>query len=236
VPATAAIPQLESVRRNRLSEQVAEQLENFIVHSLKAGDKLPAERQLAESFGVSRSSIREAIRTLELIGLVASRQGMGTVVCDESDSPVVNPIAGVLMQKRRMLAELLEVRKIIEPPLAARAAAHITPKQIADLDELVRQQREKLALGESTVDADSKFHYAIAQAADNAVMLKAVDVLMGLLRETREKSLQTQGRPGKSFRAHERIVNALRRRDAAGAEKAMRDHIEGIGKIVLHQF
>lgn len=236
MPATAAIPQLESVRRNRLSEQVAEQLENFIVHNLKAGDKLPAERQLAESFGVSRSSIREAIRTLELIGLVESRQGMGTVVCDESDSPVVSPIASVLMQRRRMLAELLDVRKIIEPPLAARAAAHITPKQIAHLDELVRQQREKLALGESTVDADSKFHYAIAQAADNAVMLKALDVLMGLLRETREKSLQTQGRPGKSFRAHERIVNALRRRDAAGAEKAMRDHIEGIGKIVLHQF
>jgi GntR family transcriptional repressor for pyruvate dehydrogenase complex len=209
-------------------------LESFILHNLKAGDRLPAERQLAETFGVSRSSIREAIRRLELIGLVEPRQGMGTVVCDESDSPVVNPIAGVLMQKRKMLAELLDVRKIIEPPLAARAAAHITPEEIGRLDELVKRQRDKLSLGESTVDADAEFHYAIAKATDNAVILKVLDVLMDLLRETREKSLQTLGRPGKSVRAHERIVDALRRRDALGAEKAMRDHIEGVEKIVLH--
>lgn len=236
MPASAAIPQLESVRRNRLSEQVAEQLEAFILHNLKAGDKLPPERQLAETFGVSRSSIREAIRRLELIGLVEPRQGMGTVVRDESSTPVVNPLAGVLMQKRRMLAELLDVRKIIEPPLAARAAAHVTPEQIEHLNELVARQRTLLAKGESTVDADSEFHYAIAQAADNAVILKVLDVLMDLLRETREKTLQAQGRPGKSIRAHERIVDALRRRDAQGAETAMRQHIQGIELIVLHQF
>lgn len=234
--ATAAIPQLESVRRNKLSEQVAEQLEHFILHTLKPGDKLPPERQLAESFGVSRSSVREAIRRLELIGLVEPRQGMGTVVRDDSSDPVVNPLAAVLMQKRKLLGELLDVRKIIEPPIAERAATHATPEQIAHLDALVQRQRELLALGESTVDADSEFHYAIAKAADNTVILKALDVLMDLLRETRQRTLQVQGRPGKSIRAHERIVDALRRRDAKGAEKAMRDHIEAIEKIVLHQF
>jgi GntR family transcriptional regulator, transcriptional repressor for pyruvate dehydrogenase complex len=236
VPAAAAIPQLESVRRNRLSEQVAEQLQHFILHTLKPGDKLPPERQLAESFGVSRSSVREAIRALELIGLVEPRQGMGTVIRDDSADPSVNPLTSVLMQKRRMLAELLDVRSIVEPPLARRAASHATPEQIARLDELVRRQREKLARGESTIDEDSEFHYAIATAANNAVILKVLDVLMDLLRETRERTLQVQGRPQKSIRAHELIVDAIRRRDPKGAEQAMRDHIADIKKIVLHQF
>jgi GntR family transcriptional repressor for pyruvate dehydrogenase complex len=225
--------EFEAVRRNRIYEEVAKRLERLILEEMRSGDKLPPERQLAEMFSVSRSSIREAIRTLEMMGLVARRQGAGTVVRELSAESIVVPISNVLMRKRESVAELLDVRKMIEPPLAARAALHATADEIAELEEILRRQGEKVGRGELTIDEDSEFHYGIALAADNTVVLQVLDVLMDLLRETRERSLQVEGRLQKSFAGHQRILAALKRRDAAAAEAAMRRHVEDVEQIVL---
>jgi len=89
--------------------------------------------------------------------------------------------------------------------------------------------------GELAIDEDTEFHYAIARAAKNSVVLKVLDVFMDLLRESREKSLQVQGRLQKSLDGHRQILHAIQRRDSAGAENAMRRHIERIESIVLDQ-
>ncbi len=225
--------QLEAIRKNRVYEAVAKRIERLIVEEMKPGDKLPPERQLAESFNVSRSSIRDAIRTLEAMGLVEPRQGAGTVIRELSHDSVVTPISSVLLRKRQMVSELLDVRKIIEPPLAARAAQHATAEELAEMEAILRRQGEKVARGELAVEEDTEFHYSIALAADNSVVLKLLDVLMDLLRDTRERSLQVAGRLQKSFSGHQRILAALKRRDAAAAEKAMRQHIRDIEEIVL---
>src|SRR5205085_7934992 len=108
MPASAAANvKFDIVRRNRLYEEVARQIETMIVEQMKPGDMLPPERQLAEKFGVSRSSIRDAIRRLEHIGLVEPRQGSGTVVRELSADAVVNPLSAVLRQKRTLVSELL---------------------------------------------------------------------------------------------------------------------------------
>jgi GntR family transcriptional repressor for pyruvate dehydrogenase complex len=225
---------LTAVRRTRVYEGVAKQLQQLIEEGLlKPGDMLPPERELAERFGVSRSSVRDAIRTLELVGMVEARQGEGTVVADASPDALVVPLAHILLRKREMVGELLEVRRMIEPPLAARAAANAKPEDIAQLDDILRRQQEKTRRGEATVEEDSEFHYAIALAAGNSVVRRVVDVLMDLLRESRVRSLQVRGRPEKSLGGHRRIVEAIRRGDAASAETAMRRHLEEIGKVVL---
>ncbi len=226
--------EFEAVRKTRVCEEVAGQIERLIADGrLKPGDRLPPERELVEMFDVSRSSVREAIRTLQLMGLVEPRQGDGTVVCDLSPASLASPLASMLVRKRTLLAELLEVRKIIEPPLAARAATRASPEEVAHLERILERQKEKMLRGEMTIDEDSEFHDALAAAARNSVVLKVLDVLMDLLRESRQRSLQVEGRLQKSFAGHRRIVNAIKRRDAAAAQAAMSRHLEEIEEIVL---
>jgi GntR family transcriptional repressor for pyruvate dehydrogenase complex len=226
--------EFEAVRKTKLYEEVAKQIERLIVEGgLKSGDKLPPERELAEMFQVSRSSLRDAIRTLELTGLLEPRQGEGTVVCDLSADLLVNPLANMLTRKRELVAELLDVRKMLEPPLAARAAAHASPEEIAYLEDILRRQKERVRRGELAIEEDSEFHYTIAIAAKNSVVQKVLDVLMDLLRTSRERSLQVEGRRQRSLEGHRRILKAIRQRDSTAAERAMRRHLKEIEEIVL---
>jgi len=228
-------PGLEAIPRSRVYTKVAEQLQAHIINKLKPGDMLPPERELVRRFGVSRSSIRDAIRSLEIVGLLEPRQGVGTVVRDASADAVVGPVAGALLQKRKVINELLDVRMIIEPALARRAALHASIGQIAEMQAILSRQEEKVRRGELATEEDSAFHYTIALAADNSVMLKLVNVLMDLLRETRERSLQVGGRQEKSLAGHRRILAALKQGDAAASEAAMRRHLLEIEKIVLQK-
>jgi GntR family transcriptional repressor for pyruvate dehydrogenase complex len=223
----------EAVRKNRVHEEVAKQIEALILQKMRPGDKLPAERELAELLGVSRSSIRDAIRRLELMGLVEPRQGAGTVVREISPDALVNPLANVIQHKRQLVGELLDFRRMLEPPLAARAATHASAEDVAAMEEILRRQSAKVRGGDVAVEEDSEFHYRIAMASGNSVVLKVVDIVMDLLRETRERSLQSQGRPQKSLAGHRRILSAIRRRDPAAAQAAMRQHIADVEKMVL---
>ncbi len=215
--------------------EVARRLRDHILHELKPGDMLPPERELVRRFRVSRSSIRDAIRSLEAVGLLSPRQGVGTVVCDLVSDTVVSPVANALLQKRTTLGEVLEVRMIIEPALAARAALRATPEQIAEMEAILARQEDKLLAGELSIEEDSSFHHDIALAADNAVILKVVRVLMDLLRESRQRSLQAPERQRKSLAGHQRILAALKQRDAASAEAAMRQHLLEVEQIVLQR-
>ncbi len=223
-----------AVRKTRVFEDVARQIQRLILDGvLRPGQLLPPESQLAARFGVSRTSVRDAIRTLELSGLVVARHGEGNVVADVSPETLVAPLATLLLRKRKLVAELLDVRKILEPALAARAAVHASEADLAHLEDVLRRQRERAARGESTVEEDSEFHYAIALAAGNSVVRKLLDVLMGLLRETRARSLQVEGRLQRSLAGHRRVLDAIERRDAPAAERAVRQHLEEIEAMVM---
>jgi len=225
----------EAIRKNKVYEEVARQIERLILKKLQPGDKLPSERELAEMLGVSRSSIRDAIRSLELMGLVEPRQGAGTIVCEVSAESLVNPLSNLLVRQRQQVSELLDFRKMLEPPLAARAATHASDEEVAEMEEILRRQDEKLRLGRLAIEEDSEFHYSVAMASGNTVVLKVLDILMDLLRETRERSLQLDGRPAKSLAGHRRILAAIKRHDGEAAKAAMRRHIEDIEEIVLSE-
>jgi GntR family transcriptional regulator, transcriptional repressor for pyruvate dehydrogenase complex len=226
----------EVVRRNKVYEEVAKQIERLILKKLKPGDKLPSERELAEMLQVSRSSIRDAIRSLELMGRVEPRQGAGTVVREISAESLVNPFANALKRRQELVSELLDFRKMLEPPLAARAASRASAEEISEMEEILLRQEEKQGHGDAAIAEDAEFHYNVALASGNSVVLKVLDILMDLLRETRERSLQVEGRPQKSLAGHRRIVAAIKRHDAEGAKAAMRRHIEDIEEIVLDKF
>jgi len=224
------------IRRNKVYEEVAKQIERLILKKLRPGDKLPSERELAEMLQVSRSSIRDAIRGLELMGLVEPRQGAGTIVREVSAESLVNPFANALKHRQELVSELLDFRKMLEPPLAARAATHASPEEISEMEEILQRQEATLSRGEASIAEDAEFHYSIALASGNSVVLKVLDILMDLLRETRERSLQLKGRPQKSLAGHRRILAAIKRHDAEAAKAAMRRHIEDVEEIVLEKF
>jgi GntR family transcriptional repressor for pyruvate dehydrogenase complex len=236
VPEETVKSEFESIRRNKVYEEVARQLERMILKKLRPGDKLPSERELAEGLGVSRSSIRDAIRSLELVGLVEPRQGSGTVVREVSADTLMNPLTNVLRHKMELVSELLDFRKMLEPPLAARAATHASEEELVEMEEILRRQDSKFSRGEPAIEEDSEFHYSIAMASGNSVVLKVLDVLMDLLRDTRERSLQLEGRPQKSLAGHRKILIAIKKRDAEAAKAAMRRHIEDVEEIVLNEF
>jgi GntR family transcriptional regulator, transcriptional repressor for pyruvate dehydrogenase complex len=223
----------EVIRRNKVYEEVAQQIERLILKKLRPGDKLPSERELAEMLGVSRSSIRDAIRGLELMGIVEPRQGAGTIVREISSDSAINPFGNALKRRRESVSELLDFRKMLEPPLAARAATHASADEISEMEEILQRQEAKHTRGESAVAEDSEFHYSVALASGNSVVLKVLDILMDLLRDTRERSLQVEGRAQKSLAGHRRILAAIKRHDAEAAKAAMRRHIEDVEEIVL---
>lgn len=222
----------EAIPRSKVYQEVARQLERHIAEQLRPGELLPPERQLVEMLGVSRGSIRDAIRSLELKGLLEPRQGIGTIVCKLEDA-VATPLARALVDQRKLVAELIDVRQMIEPPLAARAARYASPGDIAEMEDILSRQQAKLRQHELAVEEDSEFHYSIALASNNSAVLKLVDVLMDLLRETRQHSLQGKGRQEKSLAGHRRILSALKRQDSAAAELAMRRHLQEIENIAL---
>jgi GntR family transcriptional repressor for pyruvate dehydrogenase complex len=228
--------EFEIVRRNRVYEEVAKQIERLILKKLQPGDKLPSERDLAEMLRVSRGSIRDAIRSLELLGLVEARQGTGTIVRETSENALTHPFANALKRRKELVGELLDFRKMLEPPLAARAATHASSEEVLEMEDILRRQEEKQRQGDAAVAEDAEFHYSIALASGNSVVLKVIDTVMDLLRDTRARSLQVEGRPYKSLNGHRRILAAIKRHDAEAAKAAMRRHLEDVEEIVLNKF
>jgi GntR family transcriptional repressor for pyruvate dehydrogenase complex len=225
---------LEPVRRSRIYEHIVGQIQALISDGkLKPGDQLPPERTLAETFKVSRTSVREALRALELSGLIEGRQGGGTFVRTPSSADLVQPLASALLAGRRELLNVLEVREIVEPAVSRLAAERATAEQVAELEAIVARQAEKLARGESFPEEDEAFHQTIVRAADNPILLRLLNVAMDLLRESRERQFQGGDRPARSLAGHRRILEAIKRRDGEAAYQATVEHISQIRQRLL---
>lgn len=232
-PAPAVDWEALSPRPVRLSESVAARLEGMIVSGeLAPGRRLPSERDLARMLGVSRGLVREAIHELALKGLVHRRQGRGTEVRGPYRSEFTSAIVGYLTQHAREVAELLDFREALEPPIAARAAERATG---ADVQRLHRISARLEAEGdpERAADLDAEFHHAIALATRNHVLVKLVETSMEALNQTRRRNLQTPERRQMSREAHRVILAAIEAGDAAIAEQAMTNHIRGVASLLM---
>lgn len=224
---------IQPIRKTRVAEEVADRIRVLILDGTFAtGWPLPAERQLAERFGVSRGSIRDAFRMLETIGLLETRHGQGTFPRELDVNRLVAPLASVLTYRHDLQDELLDVRRMFEPAVARAAAARVTDDDLADLQRILDTQKRKLKSGRSTIVEDTAFHAVLARATRNRAVMRIMETLNNLLVESRTLTLKQKGRPERSLRGHEAVVAALRRRDADGAARAMHAHIDQIATIV----
>src|SRR5438477_7127531 len=222
------------VRSTRIYEEIVRQIKGmFSEGRLKSGDQLPPERDLAEKFLVSRTSVREALRALESVGLIEIRPGEGTFVREISVDALVEPLALVLLSQREMIGELFEARRLLEPTIAGLAARRAAREEVQEMERLLDEQAKEIAAGNTGLAQDAAFHAAIGTAAHNRAITRIVHALMDLLGQSREESIGTPGRPTRSHEDHRRILEAIRGGDVAAAERAMLDHVVAVEGLVL---
>jgi GntR family transcriptional repressor for pyruvate dehydrogenase complex len=200
--------------------------------TFKRDHPLPSERTLAERMHVSRGSVRDAIRRLEVVGLLETRHGQGTFLRELSVDHLVTPISSVLAFNRARQSDLMDVRRVFEPAVAGMAAARATSSDLEEIGRILAAQRRKLRSGETTIAEDTAFHAAVARATHNPVIVAIMETLNDLLVDSRVRTLQQRGRPLKSLRGHTSVVDALRRRDAQRAADAMRAHLDQIAALL----
>jgi GntR family transcriptional repressor for pyruvate dehydrogenase complex len=218
------------VRTSRLYEQIVQQIEESVLKgTLKPGDQLPAERELAQQLGVSRTAVREAVKTLREKGLVEAYSGRGTFITDGTSQAARQSFdLMVKIGQQEGSPHLAELRLILEPGIAALAAVRVEEEDLEAMRDAVavmdRAQRDP----EAYIEADLDFHLALAEAAANPLILSLIDSIVGLLREQRIRIFNVEGGPQRGQIHHKRILDAMERRDPEMARNAMRAHLEQV--------
>ena len=217
----------KTVRTSRLYEQIVQQVEESILSGqLKPGDQLPAERELAVRFGVSRTAVREAVKCLREKGLVEAYTGRGTFVTNGTSQAMRQSLdLMVRVNQAEGSSHLAELRLLLEPGIAALATGRIEAQLLATMHEAVEAMDRGLSDPEAYIEADLDFHLALAEAADNPMVLSLLDSIVGLLREQRSKIFEVDGGPERGQYHHKRILAAIERGDAEAAREAMRAHL-----------
>jgi len=218
------------VRTSRLYEQIVQQIEESILEGrLKPGDQLPAERELAQQFGVSRTAVREAVKALREKGLVEAYTGRGTFVTDGTSQAIRQSLD--LMAKIGQpdgSTHLAEVRAILEPEIAALAATRAEEQHIATMREACAVMERTKHDPDAFIEADLDFHLSLAEAAANPIILSLIDSIVGLLREQRMRIFNVDGGPERGQFHHKRILEAMERRDPKMAREAMQAHLQQV--------
>jgi GntR family transcriptional repressor for pyruvate dehydrogenase complex len=195
---------------------------------LGPGDRLPAERELAATMGVSRSSLREALRALTVLGVTDMRHGTGTYVSSLEPDLLVRPLSFVLSLSDGGFDQLFEARKVVEPAIAALAAQRIDDTTLDRLDALAMRAGAVVESAEAFLVADVELHDAIRQAARNAILGRFMESIQALAVASRKTTGSRREVREQSVRDHEAIVAALRAREPDGAADAMHRHLDNV--------
>jgi GntR family transcriptional regulator, transcriptional repressor for pyruvate dehydrogenase complex len=225
---------LKAVIKKRAYEDIVGQIRHLIQKGkLKRGDQLPTERELSESFKVSRATVREAILSLETMNLVDRRQGDGTYVIALSEEALVQPLAASLFHEKDDLIDIFYVRKIVEPEVARLATENPIAEDVAELEKILQEQEKKVISEENPIQSDTDFHHLLARMARNRVLERLSLALFDLLSKTREAYLQSDERKQKSLRGHHDILAAIKNGNGMAARQAMRKHLEEVERILF---
>lgn len=215
------------------SQRIVAQIRDLISSgTLKPGDKLPSERELAIKLNVSRVSLREAFKTLAAMGLVEVKRGQGVFILETNMETVISQFAGMLLFKKDEVLQLFEVRKTMEVQAVRWASERAGQDEIKQLLQLVNEAKSHVK--DSSVDYevarrhDVLFHETIFKAAKNVVLIRVMNSLLDIFEEARTKTLAIPGRAAKSIYDHDRIAEAIACRDADKAGQEMYKHIEDV--------
>ena len=219
----------EVVSRSTLPEEIANRLLDQIqAQRLRPGDKLPAERNLAQMMEVSRPVLREALRALALMRVVDIRQGDGTYITSLEPQQLISHLDFVFSKDSIALVQLLEARRVIETGNVRLAAVRVTDEELVALEGRLGSMAECIDDPGRFSELDIDMHTAVCAAANNFLLLQFMNIISTLGRVSRERTGGLRAVRESALLDHRRILEALRRRDPDAAEAAMRDHLDHV--------
>lgn len=231
----------QRIQSRKLSDDIMEQLESMIIDgTLLAGQKLPAERELAEKFAVSRPSIREAIQKLEAKNLVHRKQGGGTFVKQQFNALVTDPLLALLAARPETQFDLLEFRHALEGMAAYYAALRGQPDDYTALKQALTNLPTDAELADKCIEAEAlvKFYLTMALAAHNVVLLHVMRSLQSLLKDNIQRNLEVLATEPAAqpyiIKQRENIVQAILQRDPEQARHASNEHLAYIEETLLN--
>ncbi|MEW6545793.1 MAG: FadR/GntR family transcriptional regulator [Bacillota bacterium] len=217
------------IERDILAVKVARQIVSMIsTGRLKAGDRLPPERELASELGVGRPAVREALRALQMMNILEVRHGDGTYVTSLQPGSLIEPYRMFLSLGVMTIEHLFEARRVLEAAVAEFAAQRITQDELAALRKCISQAAEALDDPRRFLEADLRIHSVIAQASRNPVLMAIMESIGSLLRASRELTVTLPGVRERALSDHRLIVDALEARDAKQSSKLMAAHVDAI--------
>jgi GntR family transcriptional regulator, transcriptional repressor for pyruvate dehydrogenase complex len=222
-----------AIRRNAVAHEAIATIKRMIVRGeLQAGQRLPAERELAVQLGVSRPSLREAIRALIALNILESRHGEGTYVSSLEPDLLTEPIDFVLQIDDGGINALFEARRVLEAGIAALAAERATDLELAELEDFVKRGRRMLEDADAFIEHDVEFHERIRRAARSPVLGSMLGSVSTLSLESRRRTAQAQTVRTRALADHARTVKTLKARDPEAARRAMVAHLDHVREAV----
>ncbi len=225
-PVVKVQARIRPVTKISISEAIAQQIMDLIANGdLKPGQRLPSERELCKDFGAGRSSLREALRCLSIMGVLNARVGEGTSVALDGEKFLGKIVEWRLITEKHDIENLLEVRIAIEGIAAAKAASFAGEQEMARIDALIGRMKEAVGDAKRFAALDLEFHVTLAKASGNALLFDLVSMIRGQLARGLSKVLHVPDALPLSLKEHIAIVEAIRRGNPKAAEKAMQAHL-----------
>lgn len=229
---------LKPIRRVRLYENAVDQIQTLILRKkYKSGDRLPSERSLAEQFHISRHSLREALRILDVMGLIEIKVGDGIYVKGVNFLPYIESvnlsISSRLQMERDSFIKLWEVRKILEVGMIDLSTLQITEPFLKSLRRCIEEMEKNIGHQDAFISSGIRFHRLIAEAGQNEILILIWDTLANLIRRSHDKIYRIARSPKRSLLAHKRIYSALKKRNIQKAVEAMKQHMSEEEKALV---
>jgi GntR family transcriptional repressor for pyruvate dehydrogenase complex len=197
------------------------------------GERIPAERELCVKLGVGRASLREALKTLEIIGMIETRLGDGTYACDRAEFLSRPLLWAIASSSETETGELIEARSLIETELVGMAAERATAEELKYIGSFLDAMERTIGRTDEFLQADIGFHLAVGQAAHNRILSNALDLIRNLLQEWIGKTLQREGVAAQALAQHKQIFLAIAKQNAAEARLAMRSHLKAMAAVLV---
>jgi GntR family transcriptional regulator, transcriptional repressor for pyruvate dehydrogenase complex len=224
----------ESIQQTSIVEAVHQQIRALILgKKLPPGSRLPPESALMKQLGVSRPALREAVRMLVGEGLLEVVHGRGTFVTKVTPASVIQGTLLQILIESNELSEILEVRMILEPEIAARAAENISENGLAELEDVLKETERLLHKGERLFEATWDFHKKLADVAGNTALAQIIKILYEMIKEAQRPIYDEYFDPEQEVDEHRGLLETIRRGKPDQAREAMREHLALVNKRTM---
>ena len=198
-----------------------------------AGERLPAERELCQRLGVGRASLREALKALEIMGMIEIRLGDGTFVRNRSEFFSRPLLWAIMGSDSEGVGELVEARRLMEVEIAGLAAERATPEDIKTLESITNEMENAVGDPEAFLEADLGFHLALGAAAHNRILINALQLIRNLMSQWIQNAISQEGIAAYVVKQHREILFAVLQKNQSSARAAMQGHLDSMARVLM---